>query len=140
MAFESFRLDQVAHDLVREYYQDRAARQQVYKMRTATAYGLERFWGEQLRLDGREAQYWRATWRRFVEIMSLRAGMDIPDGDISQGDPDTIRRVTEQLWDTERFPLEQRKVAIAVLMQLSDCLIWWTQRYKKLVTGDDEDV
>lgn len=140
MPFESFRLDQIAHDLVRDYYQDRGARQQVYKMRTATAYGLERFWGEQLRLQGREAEYWSATWNKFVEIISTQAGMSIPNENINNNDPQAIRRFAEHLWDGERFPLEQRKVALAILIQLCDCMVWWTQRYKKLVVGDDEDV
>jgi hypothetical protein len=127
MAWEPYNLDQIAHDLVfaRKDYKskDENVLGQVYKMRTTVAYGLERFWGEKLRLSGDEAKYWEATWEKLVEIMGL-AGIDIPN----HADPN--QQITE-LWLDSKEKRDDRKVTLAVLTQLCDCMIWWTQRYKK---------
>lgn len=121
MGWEPYKLDQVAHDLVFERINQRDVLGQVYKMRTTIAYGLERFWGEQLRLDRTEAAYWRAVWIKLVVILAA-ADITLPNYD------DRSQQITE-LWND--FPVEDRKVAIAVLIQLCDCMVWWTQRYKK---------
>ncbi|MEC4813304.1 MAG: hypothetical protein SAK29_08550 [Scytonema sp. PMC 1069.18] len=124
MAWEDFSLDKIAHDLVYKYRNDdKETVNQVHKMRTTVAYGLERFWGEHLRLNGRKSAYWEETWNKLVEIMG-RADINIPN-------------TPEDLWDSERFPLVYRKVALAVLTQLCDCMVWWTQRYKP--TRNDEN-
>jgi hypothetical protein len=128
MAWESYRLDQEAHDLVVKYRDKKDALNQAYKMRVAVAYGLERFWGEQFRLvkDRDKADYWRDTWKALVKIMG-NAGVKIPNDNVSPDDTAAIKIMADKLWD---FPLEQRKVAIAVLTQLCDSMVWWTQRYK----------
>lgn len=125
MGWEPYKLDQAAHDLVFPRRDKNANGEnvlgQVYKMRTSVAYGLERFWGEQLRLNGDEADYWKATWGKLVEIMLL-ADIEVPN------QADSSEQITA-LWTT--FPIDDRKVTIAVLTQLCDCMVWWTQRYKK---------
>ena len=128
MAWESYRLDQEAHDLVVKYRDKKDALNQAYKMRVAVAYGLERFWGEQFRLvkDRDKADYWRDTWKALVKIMA-NAGVKIPNDNVSPEDTAAIKIMANKLWD---FPIEQRKVAIAVLTQLCDSMVWWTQRYK----------
>jgi hypothetical protein len=133
MAWEPYNLDQIAHDLVfaRKDYKskDENVLRQAYKMRTTVAYGLERFWGETLRLSGEEASYWKATWNKLVEMMEI-AGITIPN----HADPD---QQIKELWLDSRDKTiakqkrDERKVALAVLTQLCDCMIWWTQRYKK---------
>ena len=125
MGWEPYKLDQAAHDLVfpRRNMRsdgDKNVLGQAYKMRTAIAYGLERFWGEQLRLKDDEATYWKDTWDKLVEIM-LFADIQIPNHN------DRDQQIHE-LWN---FPMNDRKVAIAVLTQLCDCMVWWTQRYKQ---------
>ncbi len=128
MAWESYKLDQEAHDLVVKYRDKKEALNQAYKMRVAVAYGLERFWGEQFRLvkDKDKADYWRDTWKALVKIMA-NAGVKIPNDNVSPDDTAAIKIMANKLWD---FPVEQRKVAIAVLTQLCDSMVWWTQRYK----------
>jgi hypothetical protein len=128
MAWESYKLDQEAHDLVVKYRDKKDALNQAYKMRVAVAYGLERFWGEQFRLvkDRDKADYWRDTWKALVKIMG-NAGVKIPNDNVSPDDTEAIKIMANKLWD---FPVEQRKVAIAVLTQLCDSMVWWTQRYK----------
>ena len=128
MAWESYKLDQEAHDLVVKYRDKKDALNQAYKMRVAVAYGLERFWGEQFRLvkDRDKADYWRDTWKALVKIMA-NAGVKIPNDNVSPDDTAAIKIMASKLWD---FPIEQRKVAIAVLTQLCESMVWWTQRYK----------
>ena len=100
---------------------------QAHKMRMAVAYGLERFWGEHLRLEGEKRNkslFWEATWTEFVGIMN-KAGVVIPN--------DSADKMPEKLWALD---LETQRIALAVLTQLCDAIIWWTQRYK---TGSLDD-
>jgi hypothetical protein len=124
MALELYKLDQYAHDLVAEYSQySNEVTNQAHKMRSTVVYGLERFWGEHLRLDGEKADYWKETWDKFAEIVRS-AGIQLPT-DSDQDIQDTAR----ELWG---LPIEQKKVALAVLTQLCECMVWWTQRYKPI--------
>lgn len=130
MAWESYGLDQLAQQLVL----DAKAREpqslnQAYKMRMATAYGLERFWGEHLRLQRRELNaslFWQETWAALVTVMA-RAGVNLPNQRVNPDDVASIRAISEALW---QLPLSDQRVALAVLTQLCDSLVWWTQRYK----------
>ncbi|MFH7243750.1 MAG: hypothetical protein ACHWZW_12960 [Spirulina sp.] len=130
MAWESYGLDQLAQQLVL----DAKAREpqslnQAYKMRMATAYGLERFWGEHLRLQRRELNaslFWQETWAALVTVMA-RAGVNLPNQRVNSDDVASIRAISEALW---QLPLSDQRVALAVLTQLCDSLVWWTQRYK----------
>jgi len=134
MGWKFYDLDRVAQKLVIEAKgrDDRLAKKdkslpQAHKMRMAVAYGLERFWGEHLRLKGKEqnkSQFWEATWTEFVGIMK-KTGVEIPD--------DAQANMPEKLWALD---LETQRVALAVLTQLCDAVIWWTQRYK---TGSLDD-
>jgi len=109
MALELYKLDQEAHDLVSKYSQYREAIGQAYKMRVTVVYGLERFWGEHLRLEGVKARYWKETWNKLAEIVSL-AGIEIPT-DSNRN----IREIADELWS---LPIDQRKITLAVLTQL----------------------
>jgi hypothetical protein len=90
-------------------------------MRTTVVYGLERFWGEHLRLEREKADYWKDTWNKLAEILAS-AGIQLP----TDSDQD-IRNTARELWDLDP---KHRKVALAVLTQLCECMVWWTQRYK----------
>lgn len=125
MAWTTYNLDQKAHDLVMKY-RGTDALNQSYKMRVAVSYGLERFWGEQFRLNGQKQSYWRDTWKALVEIMAL-AEVTIPNDSITQNNTQQIQAMAGKLWN---FDIKQRKVAIAVLTQLCESMVWWTQRYK----------
>ena len=53
VGFERYSLDRYAHDLVFQRKElENEVLNQVHKMRSTVAFGLERFWGEQHRLDG----------------------------------------------------------------------------------------
>ncbi|WP_413167979.1 hypothetical protein ACL6C3_14810 [Capilliphycus salinus ALCB114379] len=142
MAWKSYELDRAAQKLVLDARErDAKSLNQSYKMRMAVAYGLERFWGEHLRLIAKEETksiFWKETWDALQKIMK-EAGVTIPNDPIR---PDregklytqAIQAMSEKLW---ALSLEEQRVSMAVLTQLCDCIVWWTQRYK---TGrlDDE--
>lgn len=131
MGWNSYGLDQIAQRLVLNAKErDEDSLNQGYKMRMAIAYGLERFWGEHLRLQRREpekAQYWKETWDALVDVMK-QAGITIPNDSVKADDVQSIRTMSEKLWGD--LDLEAQRVSLAVLIQLCDCMVWWTQRYK----------
>jgi hypothetical protein len=130
MSWQSYGLDQIAQRLVLDAKQrDPQSLNQSYKMRMATAYGLERFWGEHLRLQGREqtkSDFWKDTWDALVDVMG-EAKVTIPNRSVNADSTQSIRAMSEDLW---KLSPEDQRVALAVLTQLCDCLVWWTQRYK----------
>ena len=130
MGWQTYGLDQEAQKLVLNAMQrDKDSLNQAYKMRMAVAYGLERFWGEHLRLQDREqakSDYWKETWDTLVNIMK-RGGITLPNNQVNSNQAGSIRQMSEQLWQLD---IEAQRVSLAVLTQLCDALIWWTQRYK----------
>jgi hypothetical protein len=131
MAWKTYDLDRIAQRLVLHAKErDKDSLGQAFKMRTTVAYGLERFWGEHLRLQDKEpkkAQYWKETWEQLVAVMT-RAGVNIPNDSVKAEDTKAVRAMAEKLWKVD---MQDQRVAMAVLTQLCDCLVWWTQRYKK---------
>ena len=130
MGWNYYGLDREAQQLVLAAKQrDDASLNQAFKMREAVAYGLERFWGEHLRLQGKEeakSQYWKETWDTLVKIMD-NAKIKIPNDRLDSNDTKSVQKMAEKLWTLE---IETQRIALAVLTQLCDCLVWWTQRYK----------
>lgn len=136
MTWKLYEIDRAAHDLVLKF-RDQDVLGESHKMRMTTTYGLERFWGEHLRLsqdtkkesEMNKAAFWKATWDELCNIMK-QAGIQIPNDRVNN--TATIKAMTDKLWD---FDQEQRKIALAVLIELCDSLVWWTQRYKKPRNG-----
>ena len=130
MAWKDYGLDRRAQQLVLNAKErDTASLNQSFKMRESVAYGLERFWGEHLRLQRREADkadYWKETWDVLVDIMA-GAGVQVPNHAVNADNPKSVREMSEALWQME---LEDQRLVLAVLTQLCDCLVWWTQRHK----------
>lgn len=130
MAWQSYGLDRRAQKLVLDAKQrDPQSLNQSYKMRMATPYGLERFWGEHLRLQGKEpdkADYWKDTWDALVEVMG-QAGVTLPNDSVRAENTDQIQAMSDKLW---QISVADQRVALSVLTQLCDCIVWWTQRYK----------
>lgn len=143
MAWYSYELDRVAQELVINY-KDEDVLNESHKMRVTAAYGLERFWGEHLRLiskskDKQKGEYWCHTWSTLVEVMK-NAGIEVPNEKIGLNkdnnfQTEDIKRMTQKLWDQKTFPIEHQRITLAVLTQLCDSLVWWTQRYKNQPSG-----
>ncbi|HEY9700078.1 MAG TPA: hypothetical protein V6D10_22675 [Trichocoleus sp.] len=134
MTWKLYEIDRVAQELTLSF-RDKDVLGESHKMRATTAYGLERFWGEHLRLsqkqqDKDKADFWKATWDALCKIMK-QAGVTIPNDKVT-GDTRSIQTMSEKLW---AFDIEQRKIALAILIELCDSLVWWTQRYKKPNNG-----
>ena len=130
MAWHSYGLDQEAQKLVlAAKLRDKNSLNQSYKMRMAVAYGLERFWGEHLRLQKKEpnkSQYWQETWDVLDRIMQ-QASVTLPNDQVNADDVKAVQAMSEKLWQME---LADQRVALAVLISLCDCIVWWTQRHK----------
>jgi hypothetical protein len=139
MAWKSYELDRAAQKLVllaRE--RDPKSLNQSHKMRMAVAYGLERFWGEHLRLKGKEeakSKYWKSTWDAFCDVM-VNVDIKLPKDTVGAEETKKIQEISTRLW---ALPVEDQRVAIAVLTQLCDCIVWWTQRYKIGRLADEND-
>ena len=131
MSWNSYELDQIAQDLVlKARVRDVDSLNQGHKMRMSMAYGLERFWGEHLRLsakakDKAKADYWKETWDELVKVMA-RAGVKLPNDRVNAKDVTQVRNMSEKLWGLKT---EDQRISLAVLTQLCDCIVWWTQRY-----------
>lgn len=138
MGWQFYELDHEAQKLVLAA-RDRNEKtlNQSFKMREAAAYGLERFWGEHLRWRDKGKQderdkspYWKGTWDAFVRIMA-KTGVMIPNDPIPEpNDKEMVAKIqgmADKLW---ALSVDDQRVAIAVLTQLCDALVWWTQRYK----------
>lgn len=131
MAWKPYDLDHLAQEIVlRARDRDPDSLNQAYKMRAACAYGLERFWGEHLRLasqDVHKAAFVADVWKALVGILA-RAGLNLPSAVLTSKAPEAeIQQVAEQLWRLE--PQDQQN-ALAVLTALCDAVVWWTQRLK----------
>jgi hypothetical protein len=155
MSFKMYGLDQIAQKLVLTCRMPTGQRPQsvmgqAYKMRTTVAYGLERFWGEHLRLgpDTDEGRYWQDVWRVLVEDILQPSGIQLPNHNVvivsapaRESEQDKQRRearntqqitaMAEALWQFAEQNPKQQRIALSVLMQLCDSLVWWTQRYKQ---------
>ncbi|NWF62432.1 MAG: hypothetical protein HXY43_25115 [Fischerella sp.] len=133
MSWYPYNLDREAQRLVLKYRNDDVIKES-HRMRTTVAYGLERFWGEHLRLltksDAKEqakGRYWCETWQKFATIMT-RTGITLPKNNVSNHDTEQIQAVAQELWN---LSLEDQRICLAVLTQFCDSLVWWTQRYKR---------
>jgi len=141
MSWKSYNLDQEAQKLILKHRDKEGVIGQSHKMRTTIAFGLERFWGEQLRLLGKndskeraKGEYWRDTWDSFAKIIEL-AGIKLPSEKVSSSDTQEIQKFATKLWE---LPIDDQRICLAVLTQFCDSLVWWTQRYKKSGVSDGE--
>lgn len=136
--WQPYDLDYYAQEIVREYRGVKDVLNESHKMRMTTAYGLERFWGEHLRLERdkseksqAKAKYWKAVWKKLYEILRDAGLEKIPEGDVQSSNLDEqtqkIKEVAKKIWS---MPLDDQRVALMVLTQFCDSLVWWTQRYK----------
>ena len=137
MAWHPYNLDHLAQEIVlRARQRDPKSLNQAYKMRASCAYGLERFWGEHLRLAEKEpnkAKFVEDVWKGLAGILSR---LHLPADVLSNQDAEVdIQAVAQRIWE---LPREDQQAALAVLIALCDSVVWWTQRLK--TKGDVEDV
>jgi hypothetical protein len=146
-----YNLDQKAQDLVLDFREQADVLNESHKMRVTASYGLERFWGEHIRLLGKgnatdvaKGKYWRRTWETLADILD-EAGLELPDSKVlSKSQLDQFEITTEEIKETSKqfwneMDLEKQRIALSVLIQLCDSLVWWTQRYKKKSSSHRND-
>jgi hypothetical protein len=109
-------------------------------MRAACAYGLERFWGEHLRLADKEiekAAFVADVWKAFVGIIhKANPSILLPDAMLStRADEVTIKAMAQQLWSLE---VPDQQVCLSVLTSFCDAIVWWTQRLKQSKRGEGQ--
>lgn len=140
--FRPYDLDYEAQALVLKYRDKKNVLNESHKMRMAVAYGLERFWGEHLRLkrdkDSKEkGEYWKDVWDNLVKVLA-DAGVSLPNDDVisklsdpkkkDEEESEKIKEMAKKIW---QIPLPHQRIALMVLTQFCEALVWWTQRYKK---------
>ncbi|NJN04877.1 MAG: hypothetical protein HC816_21735 [Leptolyngbyaceae cyanobacterium RM1_1_2] len=143
MGWQPYHLDHAAQNLVLDHRDKENVLNESHKMRMAVAYGLERFWGEHLRYERENSNesrnkgsYWKAVWCALADLLKP-SGIQLPDpeGRVAFNNTDNIKKIATEIW---QMPLDQQRVALAVLSQLCDSLVWWTQRYKKQTSKANE--
>jgi hypothetical protein len=130
--WKPYALDRYAQELVLDRRDLKDVLNESHKMRMSVGYGLERFWGEHIRLqrESREkAAYWKAVWDRLADILEeTGCTIELPKDTVGPDDTAKIKRISGELW---ALGIDDQRVALMVLTQFCDALVWWTQRYKK---------
>lgn len=140
--WKPYEIDHLAQQLVANNRDKKDVLNESHKMRMAVAYGLERFWGERFRLekdkDGQEkAEYWKTVWKTLADILNP-LGINLPNDEIKsfnlnekekeKEETHNIKNMAARIWG---MPQDDREIALTVLAQFCNSLVWWTQRYKK---------
>lgn len=132
--WQPYSLDYYAQEIILRYRDKNNVLNESHKMRMAVAYGLERFWGEHLRLKREnldKSQYWKDVWDKLADILD-DAEISLPNHDVtstnSEQETRNIQAMAKAIWSMK---LSEQRVALMVLTQFCDALVWWTQRYKK---------
>lgn len=142
--WKPYYLDYNAQELVLKHRDKKNVLNESHKMRMAVAYGLERFWGEHLRLQREsidKSQYWKDVWHKLADILN-QAEVELPNDSVisnlpnrtpdekrrkAEDETQNIKNMAEKIW---LMPLAEQRIALMVLTQFCDALVWWTQRYK----------
>lgn len=137
MSWQPYRIDDCARQVVLQALErdpKGESLNQVFKMRITCAYGLERFWGEYLRLNQRPAERMKAqiildTWRFMSEEILADTGIDLPfEPNLTLNDKAKVRESLVKLWDLRITQPYQAQVALSVLTTFCEAIIWWKNR------------
>ena len=143
--WKPYDLDYYAQNIVLKHRDKKNVLNESHKMRMAVAYGLERFWGEHLRLQREsqdKSQYWKDVWDKLADILK-QAELELPNDSVisnlpnrtpdekrrkAEDETQKIKKMAEKIWS---MPLAEQRIALMVLTQFCDALVWWTQRHKQ---------
>lgn len=129
--WKPYELDHLAQLLVIDNRDRKDVLNESHKMRMTISYGLERFWGEQFRLKREnedKAKYWENVWKTFLDKLLKPAGIGLTLPSKSPQSTPEIKEMADAIWNMEQ---DEREIALMILTQFCDSLVWWTQRYKK---------
>ena len=131
MGWQPYELDYLAQDLILDYRDKDNVLNETHKMRMTVTYGLERFWGEHLRLlkmsESNKSAYWKKVWTKLASIL-IKAGVELPNDPVDSNETGDIRDMAKKIWS---MPIDEQRIALMVLTQFCDCLVWWKQRYDR---------
>jgi hypothetical protein len=150
MTWTPYLLDNIAQQIVlkaidRDLANGTKSLMQAHRLRSACAYGLERFWGEQIRLlneknpnDKAKGEFTKDVWRDLALIMKS-AGVDLPSDDISpppkkndlKGNTTYTEQVRAVCSKLRRLEKRDAQASLAVLSSLCEAIVWWKQRLSK---------
>jgi hypothetical protein len=146
MSWHPYLLDDCAQQVVNNAILRDATRKslnQVFKMRMTTAYGLERFWGEYLRLssgnakDKLKADIIHDTWIMMKQRILVDTGIDLPyDPSLNLNDNSQVRSSLSKIWELSNQNPRQAQVVLAVLVNFCDAIIWWKNRLSPVSTTE----
>jgi hypothetical protein len=127
MSWTPFSLDHQAQWVVLQALgRGRESLKEAYKMRSTCGYGLERFWGEQIRVRAsseHDAAFWKDVWQTLV-IQLKQVDIDL-EPPATEGRNHSVDLMAEHLWSLEP---EEQEIALSVLTTLCDAVVWWKQR------------
>jgi len=123
---------------------------QAHRLRGSCAYGLERFWGEQIRLmneknsnDKAKGEFTQDVWKAFASIMKS-TGINLPDQPISMVPKGKnleqsiyigeIQKACDHIRSLDEY---ETQASLAVLTSLCDAIVWWKQRLAKEDSAND---
>lgn len=127
--WQPYHLDHSAQQLILKYRDKDNVLNETHKMRMTVTYGLERFWGEHLRLEEKESNksaYWKDVWTTLAIILA-KAGVELPNDPVNNKTKN-ILDMAKKIWS---MPIDEQRIALMVLTQFCDCLVWWKQRYDR---------
>lgn len=148
MSWQPYGLDDCAQkvvlDAIRRDPSCKSLRQ-VFKMRTTCAYGLERFWGEYLRLNsGSQSDVMQShiildTWKALKNQILDGTGIILPcDPNHDLSNADDVSQSLEKLWALRAENPKQIQVVLAVLSSFCEAIIWWKNRLAPSSLADDD--
>jgi hypothetical protein len=148
MSWQPYGLDECAQAVVLEAIKrDPSCKslRQVFKMRTTCAYGLERFWGEYLRLsNGSQSEVMQSiiildTWKTLKDQILHGTGIELPyDPNLSLANKNDVRQSLEKLWELRAQNPRQIQVVLAILVSFCEAIIWWKNRLAPGSLAEDD--
>jgi hypothetical protein len=149
MTWTPYLLDNIAQEIVidaiqRDKKENTNSLMQAHRLRGSCAYGLERFWGEQVRLlnestpdEKSKGKFTQDVWLALAAIMKT-AGIILPAESIDpppKGGSSTESRYLQQVQEAccqiRSLDKQEIQASLAVLASLCDAIVWWKQRLAK---------
>jgi hypothetical protein len=150
MTWHPYLIDNIAQKIVldaiiRDQEKGTKSLAQAHRLRSSCAYGLERFWGEQIRLinennpnDKAKGEFTREVWQALAAIMHS-AGVELPSdrvtslpGKLARNDTSPyLEQVQNACNQIRALDKNATQASLSVLSTLCDAIVWWKQRLSK---------
>lgn len=149
MSWHPYGIDDCARKVVLDALErdpERKSMNQIFKMRLTCAYGLERFWGEYLRLrngnsiEQKKAEIIKQTWLSLKNDILSETGIILPyDPSLDLENAQAVRSSLEDIWSLRTESPHQAQIVLSVLTNFCDAIIWWKNRLSPDSVQDDPE-